>query len=120
MEWYSGAGRRGDGRLALMGSGAGRLCGSLSGTGSSAPLAGGNVGGRRVGGFRRRWPARSAAAVAPARVDRFVADSPGAALVFRAVRVVRFALSRGTLLVAGAAGTAAGSVDRGVQTARCG
>src|SRR5262249_38277711 len=97
----------------LMGPGAGRLYGSLSGAGCSPPSAGRDADGRRVGGVRRRRPARAATAIAPARVDRCVADSPGAALVSGAVRVVRFALSRGTLSVMGATGAAAGNAGRG-------
>src|SRR6266851_1501467 len=100
MEWHSGVGCRGDGGLATMGPGAGRLHGPLSGPGGSPSLAGRDVGGRRVGGVRRRRSARSATAVAPAWFNRPVANSPGPALVPGAVRAVRFALSRGTLPVA--------------------
>src|SRR6516164_9583289 len=103
-----------------MGPGAGRLHGPLSGAGRPPPSASRDVGGRRVGGVRRRRPARSAVAVAPARVDRSVADSPSPPLVFGAVRVVRPALSCGTLPVAGAVAAAAGSAGGDVPTARRG
>src|SRR5215475_16190554 len=107
MGWHSGAGGRGDGGLAALGPGAGRLHGPLPGARRPPSLAGGDVGRRRIGGLRRRRSARSAAAVAPARLDRSVADSPGPALVFGAVRALRFALSRRPLPGARAAGAAA-------------
>ena len=51
-------------------------------------------------------------------VDRFVANSSGAALVPGPVRSVRSTLSRGTLPDEGAADTAAGIAGRGVRKAR--
>src|SRR5262249_43762348 len=91
--WHSGAGRRGRGGLAVVGPPAGRVHGPLSGAGRPPPPAGGDAGGRGVGSLRCRRPSRSAAAVAPARLNVGLEDRAGTALLPGAVRAVRPALS---------------------------
>src|SRR5262249_28127894 len=114
MEWGPRLGRRGRGRLALVGPRRRGLHPALSRATRAPTLAGGHAGRRRADGraWRAAAPAEPVAASLP---DRCVEDPPGGPVVSGAVRGLRLALPRRPVPAAGATAAAAGTPGRGVR-----
>src|SRR5262249_4037025 len=111
MEWGPRLGRRGRGRLALVGPRRRGLHPALSRATRAPTLAGGHAGRRRADGraWRAAAPAEPVAASLP---DRCVEDPPGGTLVSGAGRGLRPALPRLPGPAAGAPAAAARTAGR--------